>query len=216
MRSGATLIVIREKGSNYIFGGFASEDWSMCPDFYGNSANFLFTIQPELRTYPSSRINDHYQYLNQGTQTLPNGLGMGGQLGYCGLWINPDFETGSSLAGPRCSTYTSPQLSKEAHFAIDSVEVWQVRRSPTESDDDDGEALTNGRGRRPKKSAMDAHPDAVALLEMANRKMYASTVRDPDLDLDTPGLERRSSDHEDDMEAILKRRHLNSPPPQYM
>lgn len=32
----------------------------------------------------------------------------------------------------------------------------------------------------PKHSAMDTHPDAVALLEMANRKMYSKDVRAPE------------------------------------
>ncbi|KAJ1650821.1 hypothetical protein IWQ61_008468 [Dispira simplex] len=178
-RSGATLVVVSEKGTDHIFGGFASADWNPQPQFYGDSTNFLFTIRPELRTYPTSGFNKHYQYLNQGTQTLPNGLGMGGQLGYCGLWIDPSFELGASYAGPLCSTYNSPRLSYHETFHIASVEVWQVRPSPCDSDDEEG-------GARPKRSAMDAHPDAVALLEMANRKMYASLVRDPDLEDDSP------------------------------
>ncbi|KAJ1975540.1 hypothetical protein H4R34_004300 [Dimargaris verticillata] len=186
-RSGATLIVIREQGSDYVFGGFASDDWDFKPDFYGHSSNFLFTTRPQLRVFPTSGINHHYQYLNQGTKTLPNGLGMGGQFDYCGLWIDPDFEGGHSCAGPLCSTYSSPQLSKSQQFRIRSVEVWQVRPSPAGSDDE--------YGGRPKRSAMDAHPDAVALLEMADRKMYASTVRDPDLGTDDDG----------DLEAKLKR-----------
>ncbi|KAJ1913702.1 hypothetical protein IWQ60_009107 [Tieghemiomyces parasiticus] len=227
-RSGATLIVIREQGTGYIFGGFASDDWVSHPDFYGTSANFLFTVRPDLRVYPAGTINAHYQYLNQGTQTLPNGLGMGGQLGYFGLWINADFETGCSQAGPACSTYGSPRLSHEEYFRIESIEVWQVRRSPTDSDDEDGAVAG-----RPQKSAMDAHPDAVALLELANRKMYASSVRDPDLDLDPPTASHEHDHHphrhhshrphhrsevvddEDDMEAILKRRPKDYPEERY-
>lgn len=46
--------------------------------------------------------------------------------------------------------------------------VWQVHPSTIERDD------------LPKHSAMDANPDAVALLEMANRKMYSKDVRTPE------------------------------------
>ena len=48
---------------------------------------------------------------------------MGGQLDYFGLWISAkDFMHGHSKAGPRCSTYDSPQLSKRQEFRIDEME----------------------------------------------------------------------------------------------
>ena len=46
--------------------------------------------------------------------------------------------------------------------------VWQVHPSMIERED------------TPKHSAMDTHSDAVALLEMANRKMYSKDVRAPE------------------------------------
>jgi hypothetical protein len=69
---GSTLIIVRDK-DNYVFGGFAYEDWEPCSNFYGKDTNFLFTIRPKLRRYLASRYNNHYQYLQYGTQTLPNG-----------------------------------------------------------------------------------------------------------------------------------------------
>jgi hypothetical protein len=78
---GSTLIVIKEKDGN-IFGGFAYEDWELKPNWYGNGKNFLFSIKPKLRVFPSTGYNDHYQYLNFGTKTLPNGINFNSE-NYC-------------------------------------------------------------------------------------------------------------------------------------
>ncbi|ORY02243.1 TLD-domain-containing protein [Basidiobolus meristosporus CBS 931.73] len=172
---GSLLIIIKEKGAgNNIFGGFVYEPLEVKPRFYGCSDNFLFTINPNLRVYSTSRYNENFQYFNVGTKTLPNGFGMGGQYEYFGLWINSDFETGHSRAGPFCSTYNSPQLSHSEYFDIDEVEVFCVREIER-----DPNLLP------PKRSAMDTNADAVAILEMANRKMYSKDLREPDLGLDS-------------------------------
>ncbi|ORZ23742.1 TLD-domain-containing protein [Lobosporangium transversale] len=153
----------------YIFGGYADQDWEQRPKFYGNDRNFLFTIRPKFRIYRPSSVNNHFQYMDYGTKTLPNGMGFGGQLRYFGLWLASDFQSGQSAAEPLCSTYQSPRLSKYQDFKLDEMEVWQVHPSLVEREEG------------PKRSAMDAHADAVALLEMANHKMYSKNVRAPDV-----------------------------------
>ncbi|KAF0523211.1 TLD-domain-containing protein [Gigaspora margarita] len=172
---GSTYIIIRDK-DGYIFGGFAYEDWKQNPKFYGDRKNFLFSIRPKLRCYPTTSYNNNFQYLNFGVKTLPNGLAMGGQFDYCGLWIDSDFIHGHSKAAPLSSTYASPRLSKQEDFLIDEVEVWSVR--PTQVDLDEVQ-------KGPKRSAFDSHPGELDLLEMATgRKMYSKEVREPDLNLD--------------------------------
>ncbi|KAK3844685.1 MAG: TLD-domain-containing protein [Linnemannia gamsii] len=162
---GPTLVVMKDE-DGYIFGAYADQDWEQGPKFYGTDRSFLFTIRPTFRIYqPSQGINNNFQYLDSGTKTLPNGIGFGGQLRYFGLWLASDFQTGQSAAEPLCSTFQSPRLSKQQNFKLEEMEVWQVHPSTVERDD------------APKHSAMDAHPDAVALLEMANRKMYSKDVR---------------------------------------
>ncbi|CAG8476565.1 12282_t:CDS:2 [Funneliformis mosseae] len=169
---GSTYIIIKDK-DGYIFGGFTYEDWELKPKWYGNGKNFLFSIKPKLRLYPSTGYNDHYQYLNYGTKTLPNGLGMGGQFDFCGLWINSDIINGHSKATPLSSTYSSAQLSKKQEFKVDEIEVWLVK--PTEKDPDE---IPKG----PKGSALDKNPAELELLQMStNRKMYSKDVRDPSL-----------------------------------
>ncbi|KAF9913020.1 hypothetical protein EC991_005888 [Linnemannia zychae] len=165
---GPTLVVMKDE-DGYIFGAYADQDWEQGPKFYGTDRSFLFTVHPTFRIYrPSQGFNSNFQYLDSGTKTLPNGIGFGGQLRYFGLWLANDFQTGQSAAEPLCSTYQSPRLSKQQNFKLDEMEVWQVHPSAVERDD------------APKHSAMDAHPDAVALLEMANRKMYSKDVRAPE------------------------------------
>ncbi|KAI1300386.1 hypothetical protein EDD11_006230 [Mortierella claussenii] len=165
---GPTLVVMKDE-DGYVFGAYADQDWEQRPKFYGSDRSFLFTIRPTFRIYRPSRVNSNFQYLDYGTKTLPNGVGFGGQLRYFGLWLASDFSSGQSAAEPLCSTYQSPRLSKQQNFKLDEMEVWQVHPSLVERDEG------------PRRSAMDAHPDAVALLEMANRKMYSKDVRAPDV-----------------------------------
>ena len=40
----------------------------------GDSRCFLFTVLPALRVFTSTGYNEHYMYLNQNQQTMPNGL----------------------------------------------------------------------------------------------------------------------------------------------
>ncbi|KAF9420469.1 hypothetical protein BGZ94_009109 [Podila epigama] len=164
---GPTLVIMKDE-DGYVFGAYADQDWEQGPKFYGTDRSFLFTIRPKFRIYRPTHVNNHYQYLDSGTKTLPNGMGFGGQLRYFGLWLASDFQSGQSAAEPYCSTYNSPRLSKEQNFKLDEMEVWQIHPSIIERDE------------APKHSAMDTHPDAVALLEMANRKMYSKDVRAPE------------------------------------
>ncbi|CAG8502229.1 4765_t:CDS:2 [Ambispora leptoticha] len=175
---GSVMIIVKDT-DGYVFGGFTYEDWDVQPRFYGSSLNFLFTAQPKLRVYSgASGTNENWQYLNFGTQTLPNGLGMGGQLDYFGFWIDSNFVTGHSKAAPLSSTYSSPRLSKQEEFKIDQVEVWLVK--PTERDPDTIPSQS-------KHSVMDRNPGEMALLEMAGndgavRKIgYSKFVREPDV-----------------------------------
>ena len=46
---------------------------------------------------------------------------MGGQLEFFGLWL--DAEYGQGRCAPSCTSYQSPQLSKEEHFKYEHLEV---------------------------------------------------------------------------------------------
>ncbi|XP_013363432.1 PREDICTED: TLD domain-containing protein 1 isoform X5 [Chinchilla lanigera] len=167
---GPCLALLEDRGG-HVFGGFSSCSWEVKPQFQGDSKCFLFSITPSMAVYTPTGYNDHYMYLNHGQQTIPNGLGMGGQHGYFGLWVDADFGNGHSKAKPTCTTYNSPQLSAEENFRFEKMEVWAVG-DPSESE------LAQG-----KKSVLDADPEAQALLEAAGRTRHSEGFREaPDSD----------------------------------
>ena len=114
--------------NGFKFGGFASESWRVGPKFYGPDSCFLFSLGPKMYTYETTRFNANYQYMNIKQKTMPNGIGMGGQLDFFGLWL--DSEYGHGRCAPSCSSYASPQLSKEECFQYTHLEVWGVGEEP--------------------------------------------------------------------------------------
>ncbi|XP_056273327.1 MTOR-associated protein MEAK7-like [Pseudoliparis swirei] len=171
---GPTLLLLKDT-RGHVFGGFASHAWDLKPQFQGDSRCFLFSVSPSLRVYPATGYNEHFMYLNQHQQTMPNGLGMGGQHGYFGLWLDGDFGRGHSRARPTCSTYGSPQLSGEEDFTLDSVEVWAVGKTPQPEEGEEG---------RGQKSVLDANPELQAMLEMAGKTLHSQGLREPQEDQD--------------------------------
>ena len=57
------------------------------------------------------------------SETIPNGIGAGGQPGHFGLFIGDDMEKGHSR---ECTTFGSPSLSSTPSFHVDTVECWAV------------------------------------------------------------------------------------------
>ncbi|NXD13847.1 TLDC1 protein, partial [Nothocercus nigrocapillus] len=169
-----SCIMILQDLDGFIFGGFASQSWEVKPQFQGkalflfagDNKCFLFSIFPSLAVYTCTGYNDHYMYLNHGQQTMPNGLGMGGQHDYFGLWIDSDYGKGHSKAKPRCTTYNSPQLSAKEHFTLDAMEVWAVGDIPES-------AVMKS------KSILDVDPEAQALLEMIGKPRQSEGLREP-------------------------------------
>ncbi|XP_069492344.1 MTOR-associated protein MEAK7 isoform X2 [Ambystoma mexicanum] len=167
---GPTLLVVKDT-EGHLFGGFASASWEMKPQFQGDTRCFLFTILPHVEVFMYSGFNNHYMYLNSGQQTMPNGLGMGGQHDYFGLWIDSNFGKGHSKAKPKCTTYNSPQLSGSETFSIDVLEVWAVGDPPDQEE-------------RAKRSILDSDPEARALLEMSGRVRHSEGLRQKSRDVE--------------------------------
>ncbi|KAM5262622.1 MTOR-associated protein MEAK7 [Ctenodactylus gundi] len=167
-------LTLLEDHDGHVFGGFASHSWEVKPQFQGNNKCFLFSISPRMAVYTPTGYNDHYMYLNHGQQTIPNGLGMGGQYGYFGLWVDSDFGKGHSKAKPTCTTYNSPQLSAKEDFCFEKMEVWAVGDPPEESE-------------QGRKSILDVDPEAKILLEATGRTQHSVGLR-------------AAPDHEDFME----------------
>ncbi|XP_068580086.1 MTOR-associated protein MEAK7 [Cebidichthys violaceus] len=171
-KCGPTLLLVKDT-EGHVFGGFASHAWETKPQFQGDSRCFLFTVFPRLRVYTATGYNQHFMYLNQNQQTMPNGLGMGGQHGYFGLWLDSDFGRGHSRARPKCTTYGSPQLSGEEDFTLDSVEVWAVGKPPEPEEGEEGKG---------KKSILDADLEVQAMMAMTGKTLHSQGLREPEED----------------------------------
>jgi len=124
IRQGPTVFVMKDH-NGCVFGGYASTSWTVSPNFYGDGRCFLFTLYPEINMYHSSGLNDHYMYLNVNQRAMPNGIGMGGQKYFWGLWLDSDF--GSGKTENTCSTFFDYKcLSETNEFKIAELEVWGV------------------------------------------------------------------------------------------
>ncbi|XP_060069360.1 MTOR-associated protein MEAK7-like [Ylistrum balloti] len=176
LNKGPSLLIVKDK-TGHVFGGYASEKWQLNSKFYGSSDNFLFTLSPQYGIYNTTTYNSNYMYLNQGQQTLPNGLGMGGQFDYFGLWIDQSFNYGHSKAQPRCTTYASPQLSGTPEFEVVALEVWEVGPEPkADSDDEEDKEV--------KKSILDGNSEAKAMLSLIGKERVSEGYRDEDDDME--------------------------------
>ena len=124
-------------------------------------------------TYSTYSLTNYKMFsgLKVNAKTFPNGLGMGGQIDFFGLWLDGE-DFGKARCTPTCSSYASPQLSKEEFFHFDHVEVWAVGDEPVPDPDD--EEATNGRG------AMSKDPEAVAVMEMMGKTFISKDVKAAD------------------------------------
>ncbi|EDV99216.1 MTOR-associated protein MEAK7 [Drosophila grimshawi] len=169
---GPTLFFIEDE-DQYIFGGYAPESWSLKPQFGGDNTSLLYTLSPAMRCFTSTGFNDHYQYLNLNQQTMPNGLGMGGQFEFWGLWLDCMFGEGQSVES--CTTYGDyVQLSKRKQFKIRNMEVWAVGDLPVKDDEEGGDGQ--------KRSILDTNLEDRAMLEIAGKTMHSDGLREPGMD----------------------------------
>ncbi|XP_017878479.1 TLD domain-containing protein 1 [Ceratina calcarata] len=161
---GATIIILQD-ADDHVFGGFASDSWKLGSNFIGNQSCFLFKLDPDILTFPSTGYNNHYQYLNLHQQTMPNGLLMGGQFNYPGLWLDCEYGLGKSSLS--CTTFQNYiQLSGKENFRIKHCEVWGVGPIPEVEEREDSTSI------------LDQDSTSKVLLQMSGRKMYSEDVRE--------------------------------------
>ncbi|XP_072388479.1 MTOR-associated protein MEAK7 [Diabrotica undecimpunctata] len=171
VNQGPSVLVV-EDSNGYTFGGFAPANWELNAKFFGDDSSFLFTLAPRMRVFTSTGYNQNFQYLNLHQQTLPNGMAMGGQHGYWGLWI--DSEYGSGQSSPTCTTYRSyNQLSHAKEFTFRHMEVWGIGQPPP-TPQEKGERIT-GAG----MSVLDGNLESKAMLKMAGKTLHSEGIVEP-------------------------------------
>ncbi|KAK9732424.1 tld [Popillia japonica] len=167
VNQGPSVLIVEDQ-NGYTFGGFAPANWNLGPNFFGDDSCFLFTLVPKMRIFPSTGYNQHFQYLNLHQQTMPNGLAMGGQHGYCGLWL--DQEYGFGHTSESCTTYSSySQMSHTKNFQYRHLEVWGLGQPPPTPQE---------RGERVGMSVLDGNVESKALLKMTGRQMHSEGMRE--------------------------------------
>ncbi|XP_018576195.1 TLD domain-containing protein 1 [Anoplophora glabripennis] len=167
VNQGPSVLIVEDR-NGYMFGGFAPANWELGPKFFGDDSSFLFTLAPRMRVFPSTGYNQHFQYLNLHQQTLPNGLAMGGQHGYCGLWI--DSEYGKGHTSESCTTYSGyQQMSHSKEFSFRHLEVWGLGSPPPTPQE---------KGERVGMSVLDSNTESKAILKLAGKTMHSEGYRE--------------------------------------
>ncbi|CAE7033721.1 tmem87a [Symbiodinium natans] len=122
---GPALVLIRTRDSVL---GALSTSWVEGNGKFGGSMEcFLFALQPAFRVCKSSTRTGNYVYFNLRNKHYPRGLGFGGRLGFCRLWLDADFEDCYVLESD--ATYAPGRLlasqgGLQTRFDVISVEVW--------------------------------------------------------------------------------------------
>lgn len=121
---GPTIFLIKDQEEN-VFGGYASQSWERHHDFFGDLKSFLFTLQPRTALYRPSGANNNIQWcaVNYTSDSIPNGIGFGGQKNHFGIFVPASFDRGYTFPSV---TYSNPLLSNRTEFGIDVIECWGV------------------------------------------------------------------------------------------
>ena len=139
-KCGPVLIIIRDD-KNSIFGAFTKQDWDVHSTFFGSETCFLFSLFPRANIYQPTQPCGHFMYLNTDTENTFCGLGVGGQIGSFGLFIDGDSTLCFGSSHP-CKNFNSPSLSGSTRFRILELEVWGVSMpKPTKSLDNSFDLL---------------------------------------------------------------------------
>eukprot|EP00026_Physarum_polycephalum_P007142 Phypoly_transcript_07197.p1 GENE.Phypoly_transcript_07197~~Phypoly_transcript_07197.p1 ORF type:complete len:529 (-),score=84.15 Phypoly_transcript_07197:86-1588(-) len=112
----APSIIVVEDTNHHIFGGYASEPWVKTKQVhYGSGESFLFKIKPVSKVFKWSKLNDYFLF------SKPDFISFGSGGGGYGLWLDSDFEHGSSATS---DTYLNEPLSNTEQFKVLKIEVW--------------------------------------------------------------------------------------------
>mmetsp|Transcript_14574 Transcript_14574/g.49747 ORF Transcript_14574/g.49747 Transcript_14574/m.49747 type:complete len:476 (-) Transcript_14574:336-1763(-) len=201
---GPTLLIFKDK-LGCVFGGFASVSWHKSNKFYGDGRCFLFSSSPRMKIFPASNVNNNFMWLSTNLTSCSNGLGMGGQKDFWGIYVDTMLERGVCRAP--CSSFCKmPCLSSSPEFEFEEVEVWGcipdyvadekeleaagVKRKPVKSLDD-------YTARKDGKTVLD-DVEAKAILDAAGVGGYSDDVRAYDAVLAKEEKSRKATREEAD------------------
>jgi hypothetical protein len=115
--------------------------------------------------------------------------GMGGQLGYFGLFLDSSY--GQGFCSESCTTYHSPMMSTTKEFEVSHLEVWAVGPPPPPPE----ELVSVNYGNAPelsckkmnrfmlqgeRSSVLDRDNEAKAILAMVGKEQKSDGLREPE------------------------------------
>ena len=119
-------MLMRDKGGA-LAAGFSDAPLEKRAGFFGGFSCFLASLLPLARVHKPSGNNDHYVWCADGFESVPNGLGFGGQVGHFGVFVSSELESGHSRYS---ATYANKPVlgagDAAGNFQLDAVEVWGV------------------------------------------------------------------------------------------
>lgn len=128
---GPSLLLIKDQDGN-MFGGYASQSWGRFHDFFGDLKCFLFSLQPRSAIYRATGANNNMLWcaVNYTSESIPNGIGFGGQKNHFGIFLPASLDRGYAFPSV---TFGNPCLSSKSTFNIDTIECWGVVLESEES-----------------------------------------------------------------------------------
>ncbi|KAI5071062.1 hypothetical protein GOP47_0013313 [Adiantum capillus-veneris] len=128
---GPSVLLIKDEDGN-MFGGYASQSWERHHDFFGDLKCFLFSLQPRSAIYRATGANNNMLWcaVNYTSESIPNGIGFGGQKNHFGIFLPASLDRGHAFPSV---TFGNPCLSNKSTFNIDIIECWGVVLDTEES-----------------------------------------------------------------------------------
>lgn len=121
---GAVVVLVRDKGGA-LAAGFSDAPLVKRAAFFGGYSCLLAALLPRARVHKPSGNNDHYVWCADGFESVPNGLGFGGQVGHFGLFMSSELEGGHSRYS---ATYANKPVlgsgDSAGSFELDALEIW--------------------------------------------------------------------------------------------
>eukprot|EP00250_Pteridium_aquilinum_P001446 c11640_g1_i2 orf=41-1204(+) len=129
---GPSILLIKDQ-DGCIFGGYASQSWERNHDFFGDLKCFLFSLQPQTAIYRATGANNNMLWcaVNYTSESIPNGVGFGGQKNHFGIFLPASLDRGYAFPSV---TFGNPCLSSKPAFGIDTIECWGVVSGTEESE----------------------------------------------------------------------------------
>eukprot|EP00933_Yihiella_yeosuensis_P019492 TRINITY_DN1578_c0_g1_i1.p1 TRINITY_DN1578_c0_g1~~TRINITY_DN1578_c0_g1_i1.p1 ORF type:complete len:492 (-),score=110.09 TRINITY_DN1578_c0_g1_i1:187-1662(-) len=123
---GGPALVVLKTDSGQILGALSTTWEEGHGKFAGGMECLLFGLLPTFTLCRSSSRSGNYVYLNSRNKHAPRGLGFGGQVDFCRLWLDVDFEDCFVLESD--ATYEPglllPSTGLQTRFQVSHIEVW--------------------------------------------------------------------------------------------